>query len=182
MSNNKIDYLIKNDEKYLPWQFYNLFNYISIPARDKVPLIPHWNKKTKTVAAEYFNLNIGLLTGKINNITVLDIDLKDDGMKLWNLIKINYPTIITPTVQTPSGALHMYFKYNNKIKSMNRIKVNNKKIGWDIKSDNGIIIAPPSKDSKTQKKYKWVKNLSLNDIKPIKMPLWLEQFILSNQK
>lgn len=182
MSLIKIDYLKYKDEKYLPWQFYNIFNYITIPMRDKVPIIPHWNNKKKTVSVDYIGLNIGILTGKINNLTILDIDIKDNGLILWNQLKKSYPEIKTPMVHTPSGAIHLYFKYNKMIPSMNRIKVNNKKIGWDIKSDNAIIVAPPSYDSKTKKKYKWVNNCSLNDFKPIKIPVWLENFILQHKK
>ena len=34
-------------------------------------------------------------------------------------------------------------KYNKNIPNMNRILVNNKKIGWDIKSNGSIIVSPP---------------------------------------
>jgi hypothetical protein len=63
---------------------------------------------------------------------------------------------------------------------MNRIIVNNIKIGWDIKSDGSIITAPPSIYPNTNKRYKWV--ISLNECKPINIPKWLENFILSNLK
>ncbi len=182
-NSNRIDYLItKQNEKLLPWQYYNKFNYISIPMIDKKVLIPNWQNKKETIIPNYINSNIGILTGKINNLLVLDIDIKDNGMKAWNeIIKLN-PIFKTPTVKSPGGSLHYYFKYNNKIPNMNRILINNKKIGWDIKSNGSIIVSPPSIYPNTNKKYKWIKGLSLNDIKPINIPKWLELFILNHLK
>lgn len=180
---NKIDYLInKKGNKLLPWQYYNEFNYISIPMVGKQTLIPGWQKKKETIVPHYLGSNIGLLTGKINNLTILDIDIKDEGMKYWNKIKKEYPKFITPTVKSPGGSLHYYFKFNSKIPNMNRILIDNKKIGWDIKSNGSIITSPPSIYPDTKKRYKWIENLSLNDCKPIDMPKWLELFILNHLK
>lgn len=181
MKLNKIDYLItKDEEKLLPWQYYNKFNYITIPMVDKRVLIPNWQNKTETVIPHYLSPNIGIITGEKNNLLVLDIDIKDNGIYFWNKIKNEYPNFITPTVKSPGGSLHFYFKYNNRIPNMNRIFVNNSKIGWDIKSNGSIVVAPPSLYPNTNKRYKWL--ISLNDCKPIPMPKWLEKIILSNLK
>jgi hypothetical protein len=181
MKINKIDYLITNkDEKLLPWQYYNKFNFITIPMVDKKVLIPNWQNKNETIIPHYLSPNIGILTGKKNNLLVLDIDVKDNGILFWNKIKKEHPLFITPTVKSPGGSLHFYFKYNSNIPNMNRIIVNNIKIGWDIKSDGSIITAPPSIYPNTNKRYKWV--ISLNECKPINIPKWLENFILSNLK
>jgi len=183
MKETKIDYLInKNGDKLLPWQYYNIFNYISIPMVDKKVLIPNWQNKKETVIPNYITPNIGILTGEKNNLLVLDIDIKDDGLKFWNYISKKYPEFKTPTVKSPGGSLHFYFKYNKKIPNMNRILVNNKKIGWDIKSNGSIITSPPSIYPNTNKRYKWLPLLSLNDIKPISIPKWLENFIMQHLK
>ena len=84
----------KKGNKLLPWQYYNEFNYISIPMVGKQTLIPGWQNKKETVVPHYLGSNIGLLTGKINNLTILDIDIKDDGMLYWNKIKKEYPYFI----------------------------------------------------------------------------------------
>ena len=65
---------------------------------------------------------------------------------------------------------------------MNRILINNKRIGWDLKSNGSIITSPPSLYPDTRKRYKWLSGLSLNECKPIDMPKWLENFILSHLK
>lgn len=180
---NKIDYIVtKKGNKLLPWQFYNELNYISIPMVGKKVLIPNWQNKKETIVPHYLGFNIGLLTGEINNLTVLDIDIKDNGMKYWNKIIQNYPKIITPTVKSPGGSLHFYFKFNSKIPNMNRILIDNNKVGWDIKSNGSIITSPPSIYPNTTKKYKWLPGLSLNDCNPIVMPKWLEKYLLQHLK
>ena len=101
-------------------------------------------------------------------------------MKLWNILSKKYSEFKTPTVKSPGGSLHFYFKYSPYIPNMNRILVNNQKIGWDIKSDGSIITSPPSLYPDSNKRYKWL--ISLNECNPISMPKWLEKFILDHLK
>lgn len=180
---NKINFIKdpKTDVKLLPFQYYNLYKLITIPIaiNDKMPFIKGWNLTKKTIHPTYIDQNIGILTGKVNNITVLDIDEKLNGMQYWKYISKQYDEIITPMVKSPTG-LHIYFKYNKKIPTTYRIKIDDKKIGWDIKSDNSVITSPPSVID--GKKYKWIKNKSLDDAKIISMPKWLEIFIINNLK
>ena len=172
----------EDGEKLLPFQYYNLHNLVTIPilANDKRPFIKEWNKTMKTIHASDINQNIGILTGKINKITVLDIDDNDGGMGHYKFISKEHKEIITPTVKSPSGGIHLFFKYNKKIPTMYRIKVNGQKIGWDIKSDNGVVITEPS--TIDGKKYKWLKDKSLDDVDIISMPIWLEKYILDHMK
>lgn len=180
---NRIEY-IQDEEgnKLLPYQFYDKFNLISIPMSGKQALIPNWQKKTKTVHPTYIDQNIGILTGKINKILVLDVDIKDNGMKLFSKLIKEYGDIKTPTVKSPSGSLHIYFKYNKHIPNSNRILVDGERIGWDIKSDGSIITSPPSIYPGTNKRYKWIKGKSLNDLDIINIPKWLEKYILDHLK
>jgi hypothetical protein len=175
---NKIHYLLdKNENKLLPFQYYNKFNLISLPADGKRVLIPNWPNKDHTVVPEYINLNTCLLTGESNNLTILDFDITDNGMEYYKEFK----EVKTTTVLTSSGGVHLYFKYNPNIPSMNRlIDENGNKIGIDIKNDKSIVIAPPSKIN--DKLYKFKKGRSFNDIRPIKMPKWIENFILDHIK
>jgi hypothetical protein len=180
---NKIHFIKNpnNNEKLLPFQYYNLYKFITIPIsiNDKKPFIKGWNLTKKTIHPTYIDQNIGILTGKINNITVLDIDNKLDGMEYWKQISKQHEEIITPMVKSPTG-IHIYFKYNKKLPTTYRIKIDNQKIGWDVKSDNSVINAPPSIVDNV--KYKWIRNKSLDDVKIISMPLWLEKFIIKHLK
>lgn len=172
----------EDGDKFLPHQFYDEFNLVSLPMSGKQVLIPNWQKKTKTVHPSYIDQNIGLLTGKINGITVLDIDVKDNGMKLFSKLIKEHPDIKTPTVKSPGGSIHLYFNYNKKLPNSNRILVDDERIGWDIKNDGSIITSPPSIYPNTNKRYKWAKEKSLNDLDIIPMPKWLEKYILEHLK
>lgn len=100
--------------------------------KENVRLPSQWNKITKSI---YNNeKNYAVLTGKINNIIVVDLDKKEETFvgKIWfekNFGKIEEcKTLITKTI---NGGYHIYFKYCDKIKNMN-----NKKLHIDILSDN----------------------------------------------
>lgn len=184
--NCRINYLTdKNDNKYLPWQYYNLYNFVSIPLINKRPFIKEWNKKTKTVHSTYINQNIGILCGKVNHITVLDLDgITAVSVFKQLLQKNNCKEIKTPTVITPNGGLHLYFKYTDDLKSSLGLKIpaSQNKLSWDLKN-NGMVVAPGSsliKNGKTLK-YKWMKNKTLNDLEIKNIPVWLKDFIKEHQ-
>jgi bifunctional DNA primase/polymerase-like protein len=178
-----IHYLKLNDQKVMPFQYYNHFNLISIPTNGKIPFLKNWQHTCFTIHPSDINQNTALLTGSLNNIIVIDIDKSDNGIKLWNELIKKYGDIDTPIVKSPGtkigGGLHYYFKYNKNIHSSIKLKVDGKKYGIDVRSDGNLITVPPSLDNKTNKRYKWIKSLEETSIK--KMPKWLEQFILEHQ-
>jgi len=155
-------------------ELYDRYKFRYIPVNGKIPYFKKWNEVTHSVEIPT-GKNVGILTGKPSKITVLDIDSKDNGLKVWNILSSLYPHFVTPTVATPSG-LHLYFKYNKKLKSTSRLKVNDTRIGWDILNNDRQCVAPPSVAD--NKKYRWKVDLS-NPI--ITMPLWIESYILLNK-
>lgn len=157
-------------------EYYSDLKFICTPLNGKVPIIKKWNKFTHTPEYSAFkNKNIGVLTGKVSNITILDIDNKDNGMKMWKQLSACYPKINTPIAITPNNGLHIYFKYNKKLSSTSRLKLNNNYIGWDILNDNRQAVLPPSIDLYNNKKYKWLIRPTHNNISQI--PNWLELYI-----
>ena len=114
--------------------------------------------------------NIGIRTGKINNITVIDIDTKDNGLKLYEswLEDPQKAESLKPVwkERTPSGGFHLYFNYDSSLKNL--IKING--FGIDIKNDNGYVVHNGS--SINGKKYSYIEGDLGFDI-----PEWLLNFI-----
>jgi hypothetical protein len=104
------------------------------------------------------NANVGIITGKISNITVVDFDWykMDDATK--EKVNILFPPVATPMVISGSGGEHRYFEYwegigNPQLKGLH----------VDIKNNGGVITAPPSVNGN---EYKWhekasIKNMSM---------------------
>jgi len=169
----------KYGDRLLGFQYYDDYGMISIPLKGKVPIIPNWQNSTETISPVYCDDNTGILCGSINDLLVLDIDVKDDGLEYWNIVSSKHKKINTPIVQTPSGGLHIYFQYDDDIKSTNRVTVSDyrlKKIGWDVISNKRQVVAPPSVLNNV--KYKWL--ISLEESKIKKIPKWLKDILMNN--
>ena len=86
------------------------FKKILIIKNGKTPL-QKWkdpnNQFTKIPDLYYFNY--GILTGAINNLLVLDIDVKDGGLFEWQNYLNKYGDINTIQISTPSNGYHYYF-------------------------------------------------------------------------
>lgn len=90
--------------------------------------------------------NVAIPTGKVNGITVLDVDKKYGGF--YSLEKFDVPE--TPYVITGGGGRHYYFKYTAKAQTgSNRVGP-----GLDIRNDGGYVITPPSVHT-SGKQYIW---------------------------
>jgi hypothetical protein len=117
---------------------------IPLTPNNKLPLIEwkeYTQRKTKeTDFAEWFitdeTKNIGIVTGNISGITVVDFDLKNG---LSDKFKLFPPT---KTVKTPSGGFHLYYRYNPIMKTTADVFKDGS--GVDIRNDGGYVVAPPS--------------------------------------
>lgn len=84
---------------------------------------------------ESYNKNVGILTGKINNIMVVDIDAyKMDQENILLKEYSNYLDIDTYIVKTPSGGYHLYFEYDEDLKQTAS------NIHIDIRNNGGYIV------------------------------------------
>lgn len=93
--------------------------------------------------------NIAIVCGLESNLFVLDIDVANDGLRWWQQFcsKHSYAyTNSTTCVLTPSGGIHLYYKYNDTFcaNSVRMKKADGSLIGIDVRSSNGCVIAPPS--------------------------------------
>ena len=106
---------------------------IPLQANDKKP-IGSWTKyqterMTPDEAFDYFtknpDANMGMVTGEISGISVIDIDGKE-GFDALNDAKIRLPD--TTIVKTPRG-WHYYYKYNPELKDVRPVSIVNSKKG-----------------------------------------------------
>lgn len=75
--------------------------------------------------------NIGIVTGEISGIVVVDCDTMEAANRFWNERK-------TPVVvQTPKG-FHFFYKHTGQ--SAKTCQAD----GYDIRGDGGYVVAPPS--------------------------------------
>lgn len=95
-------------------------------------------KEFKKWLQEYPNLQIGIVTGRISGIIVVDIEAGGDISWLPK----------TAVARTGGGGYHFYYSYVNGVKNSTRIKHLT-----DIRGDGGYVIAPPSSSDKGE--YKW---------------------------
>ena len=87
--------------------------------------------------------NLAICTGENSGVTVLDLDCKENenGVQIFeNFCKENGIEIRTLKVRTPSGGMHLFFRYEPRLKNKVRTRT-----GIDIRNDGGYVIAPPSR-------------------------------------
>ena len=171
---------MKNKEIYQCASDYIDLGFSIIPiGKDKTPLISwkHYQsvRATKDQVAQWLTqfpeMNIGVVTGKISGIVVLDIDAKHG--------RSSSEFRIPPTVSTISGGggEHFYFKHPNWYVPSTNGKIYGN--GVDIKGDGGYIVLPPSLHS-SGNNYRWTLEPSNNDFAEI--PDWLKSAILKKIK
>lgn len=95
--------------------------------------LQEWNRK-------FSNCNIGIPTGDINGLLVVDVD-GEEGFKSLAQLEQQHSKLIAPTVITGKGK-HLYFKMpvNTNIKS----SVSKIADHIDIRANGAYVVAPPS--------------------------------------
>ncbi len=130
-------------------------------------------KQIRAWWTKYKNANIGIATGEISRITVVDEDIKpwegkQGDVTLAQLERENGKLPTTLTQKTWSGGLHLVFDYvpgvGNSAGQLGK--------DLDVRNDGGYVVAPPSfvaEDGRSGT-YEWVDVAVL----PAEMPAWLQ--------
>ena len=97
--------------------------------------------------------NIGIVTGEISGITVIDIDIGEGkfGADSWAEAIKDHGEPQTLMAETGSGGMHVIFQYNSALKTASNVLGK----GIDSRNDGGYIVAAPSRH-RSGGVYKWL--------------------------
>lgn len=135
------------------------------PLKGKIPLTAHGCKdatrdraQVESWWAQYPSANIGIATGEINGLLVIDVDVKhdqgkygDESLKALESELGELPE--TWVAITGSGGLHYYFRYPEGHDIRNSASQLAQDI--DIRAQGGYVVAPPSVHPDTGRLYEW---------------------------
>lgn len=128
---------------------------IPIRAGAKMPIERDWPNQGRRTAAEvraawelYPDANVGIVTGRVSGLWVLDVDPQNGGMvALAGLVAAYGKLPETYVVRTPSGGLHYYFLLPEDFEPRNaqhgRV-AGRLPVGIDVRGRGGQVVAPPS--------------------------------------
>lgn len=111
--------------------------------------------------------NVGVVTGAVSGVVVLDVDGPDGTASL-----AGRELPVTPTVETGSGGRHYYFAHPGG-QVPNKVRV---APGLDVRGDGGYVVAPPSRH-RSGRVYRWVDGRRPDQVPPAQMPGWLLDMI-----
>jgi hypothetical protein len=112
-------------------------------AADKTPLIG-WKEFQERLAtadelrswwARYPQANVGIVTGVLSNLLVIDIDQPES---IEEVEKYLPESLVIPTVKTPRG-MHLYFRHVPGVGNLRDVLP-----GVDVRSEGGYVVCPPS--------------------------------------
>jgi hypothetical protein len=104
------------------------------------------------------NANVGIVTGSISGVTVIDVDTEEGRSAIEKLLPEGY---MAPMVSSPRGGQHFYCKHEDGLRNLAGFLP-----GVDLRAEGGYIVAPPSTNG-GGKAYNWqvsIANNSLNTI------------------
>ena len=117
--------------------------------------------------------NIGIVTGKVSNLIVLDVDGEEGDATIRSQGFVIPPT---PTVRTGKG-YHLYFRYPEEVEIKNFVR---KYPGLDLRAEGGYVVAPPSLHPDTNAEYQWV--IPVNKVSLADPPSWLLDLVKESKE
>ncbi len=113
--------------------------------------------------------NIGIITGFISGLVVLDVDTRHGGDdSLSDLERHHEPLPKTVEAVTGGGGKHIYFLHPGGI-VRNKVGL---APGIDLRGDGGLVVAPPSVHP-SGRHYTWAASRQPDEVPLAPMPSWL---------
>ena len=147
----------KNKKPFIKWERYQK----EMPTRSQVK--EWWEKWSQA--------NIGIVTGPVSRIDVIDCDSEAGKNALSDFLSDSF---ITPVSKTPKG-WHYYFRHREGLSNGVRVLTD-----CDIRTTGGYIIAPPSKNGEGIG-YDWIEDLKIAKVELSDMPSMLFDILLGTQ-
>jgi hypothetical protein len=153
------------------------WSVLPLRPRDKRPLIPWTFLQTKHASTndvdqwfrEWPDANIGIVTGEVSNLVVLDVDPKHGGDDSLKRLERRYrPLPVTAEAITGGGGRHFYFTHPGFL-IRNRAGLAQ---GVDLRGDGGYIVAPPSIHPSGES-YEWAPGRAPEATEIASLPNWL---------
>jgi hypothetical protein len=149
-------------EQYEKWGF----DLVPITANGKIPVENEWTKKSHKNIEEWNRwikegLNIGVKTGLISNITIIDIDQKPIPEEIKKMMG-------NPIIQESGKGFHLIYRYDSDLR---KTRIDELKI--DIENDGGQVVIYPSLVNDVRRKF------IETPVEITSMPKELKAFLLS---
>lgn len=136
------------------------WSVIPVQAHGKRPLVV-WRELQQRIASvddidrwfrQWPDANIGIVTGRISGIVVVDVDAGHGGPdSVAELEALHGPLPKTVEAVTGGGGRHLYFEHPGATVA-NRVGI---RLGIDLRGDGGYVVAPPSVHP-NGRRYLWV--------------------------
>jgi hypothetical protein len=135
-----------------------------VPATKKPPKDFRWAEYQKRLPTEEEieqwwrdrpNLGVGIITGKVSNLIVLDVDTNKGADA--NSVYEQYPTGVVS--RTGSGGGHFFYQYPKDRDHVPNVvgRENGRPNGLDLRADGGYVVAPPTLHP-SGRRYRWIEN------------------------
>ncbi len=136
---------------------------------NKTPIGIKWKNLSKRPGKDFLSkliekhstANIGILTGKLSGVTIVDID----DPEIVDAMQDRFGDTLIVT-STPSGGVHLWYRWTDE-RSRN---LRSEGLKVDIKATGGFIVVPPSFRPSTGVPYRLIKGsfADLGNLQPIK--------------
>jgi Bifunctional DNA primase/polymerase, N-terminal/Primase C terminal 1 (PriCT-1) len=153
------------------------WSVLPVRAHDKRPLIAWEPLQSARPSAGDLNdwfrrwpdANIGIVTGEISNLIVVDVDPKHGGEHSLERLQQRFGSLpSTVESETGGGGRHLYFAHPG-IVCRNRAGLAQ---GIDLRGDGGYVVAPPSVHP-SGRRYVWAFGRSPAEMSLAPLPRWL---------